>query len=135
MGSYQGRNGRQAVAYIDTHAAIWIRRGMDWLSKKAAETVERSDLLVSPMVLFELELIREVGRIKDSPDELMGYLQTSMGATVCDLPWELVVRAAATEKWTRDPFDRLIVANARARNAPLLTADRNVLEHYSEAFC
>ena len=91
--------------------------------------------MVSPMVLFELQVIREIGRIQDSPDELMDYLRTSMGAVVCDLPWETVVRAAAAEQWTRDPFDRLIVANARARQAPLLTADRAILRHYTEAFC
>lgn len=135
MGPHQGRNGRQGVVYVDTQAALWIRRGKDWLSKRAVEIIERGDLMVSPMVLFELQVIREIGRIQDSRDELMDYLRTSMGAVVCDLPWETVVRAAAAEQWTRDPFDRLIVANARARQSPLLTADRAILRNYADAFC
>jgi len=33
---------------------------------------------------------------------------------LCDLPFPLIAAAALDEKWTRDPFDRLIVANAKA---------------------
>ena len=104
MGPHQGRSGRQGVVYVDTQAALWIRRGKDWLSKRAVEIIERGDLMVSPMVLFELQVIREIGRSQESPDELMDYLRTSMGAVVCDLPWDTVVRAAAAEQWTRDPI-------------------------------
>ncbi len=32
-----------------------------------------------------------------------------------------------------DPFDRLIVANAKARNAPLVTKDERIRRHYSSA--
>jgi len=87
------------------------------------------------MVLFELQFMSEIRRIQESPDDLLAALQATASVAVCDLPWETVVRAASKEQWTRDPFDRLIVANARVRQAPLLTADRNILTNYPEAFC
>ena len=37
-------------------------------------------------------------------------------------------------KWTLEPGDRIIVANAMANgNAPLLSADRSINEHYANA--
>ncbi|MGZ8256497.1 MAG: type II toxin-antitoxin system VapC family toxin [Gallionella sp.] len=35
--------------------------------------------------------------------------------------------------WTRDPFDRIIAAQAAHRKSPLLTADQNMLKHYAAA--
>jgi PIN domain nuclease of toxin-antitoxin system len=40
------------------------------------------------------------------------------------------VDCALSETWARDPFDRLIVANARARDAVLVTKDERILRHY-----
>ena len=40
---------------------------------------------------------------------------------------------AAEETWTRDPFDRVIVAQARLRGAPLLTKDRAIHAGYERA--
>jgi PIN domain nuclease of toxin-antitoxin system len=50
---------------------------------------------------------------------------------VCDLPFRTVVEYALKENWGRDPFDRLIVANAKAAEAPLVTKDARIRRHYS----
>jgi len=52
---------------------------------------------------------------------------------MCDLSFEDVARAALRESWTGDPFDRMIVAQARLREAALITKDRSIREHYSRA--
>ena len=57
----------------------------------------------------------------------------TFGIRVCNYPFGLVMDQALREKWTRDPFDRIIVAHARARKAPLITSDRNILRHYDLA--
>jgi PIN domain nuclease of toxin-antitoxin system len=46
-----------------------------------------------------------------------------------DASLEQVTKAADDLTWTRDPFDRLIAAHAIAVGAPLLTADRSILEN------
>jgi PIN domain nuclease of toxin-antitoxin system len=47
------------------------------------------------------------------------------------LPFAVVASAALDEKWTRDPFDRLIVANAKANGfAWLISADEEIARHY-----
>ena len=44
-----------------------------------------------------------------------------------------LITQALREKWTRDPFDRLIVANAKAAGAPLITKDERIRKHYRRA--
>jgi PIN domain nuclease of toxin-antitoxin system len=58
-------------------------------------------------------------------------LATDIGLRVCDLPFRTVVEYALKEKWGRDPFDRLIVANAKAAEALLVTKDAKIRRHYS----
>ena len=40
------------------------------------------------------------------------------------------MRQALAEKWSRDPFDRLIVAHAKAQKTPLVTRDEKIRENY-----
>jgi PIN domain nuclease of toxin-antitoxin system len=40
---------------------------------------------------------------------------------------------ALGQSWTRDPFDRIIVSQAALRNAPLVTRDQVIRDHYSQA--
>jgi len=49
------------------------------------------------------------------------------------LPFRTVAEHSLSETWTRDPFDRLIVANAKARNAWLITKDSRIASHYPGA--
>jgi PIN domain nuclease of toxin-antitoxin system len=50
------------------------------------------------------------------------------------LPMAVIINSALQVKWTREPGDRLIVANAIANNeAPLVTSDRRIHEQYPNA--
>lgn len=50
------------------------------------------------------------------------------------MPFAQVVRSATTIRWTREPGDLLIVANAIANNyAPLVTKDERIRGGYSNA--
>ena len=44
-----------------------------------------------------------------------------------------MVETARSFAWTREPFDRLIVANAMADGVRLLTADEMILRHFKDA--
>ena len=52
---------------------------------------------------------------------------------MCTLPTASIVGAALLQTWTRDPFDRLITANAAAAAAVLVTRDRAMRRHYRRA--
>ncbi len=123
------------IAYLDTHVVLWLSAGKaNRLSSRAKGLMDRAELLLSAMALLELESMRELGRTKFSAQDLLGKAEHETGLRLCDLPFSAVARAAVAEKWTRDPFDRLNVANAKANGfAPLITADESILRHYPRA--
>lgn len=117
--------------HLDTHAVIWLHEGDLGLFPAAVRRrLEAEPLAVSPVVRFELTLLREIGRVTPSPDVLLGDLARSIGLTVSPASFTDVVGAAATLSWTRDPFDRLICAQAIVDNADLLTKDRRIRKHF-----
>jgi PIN domain nuclease of toxin-antitoxin system len=63
----------------------------------------------------------------------LAALRRTIGLEIADAALSEVVQAAAGLTWTRDPFDRLIAAHAIVANAPLLTADRTILENLPQA--
>lgn len=123
------------IAYIDTHIAIRLAQAqVRKISKEAARIVNAANLLVSPAVLLEMEILYEIERFDRSPQAMLAQLRTEIELKVCDLPFPDVAEMAGFEGWTRDPFDRLIVAQARLRgNAPLITADERILQNYPRA--
>ena len=122
------------TVYVDTHVLIWIAKGeQEHLSSAASQALENDDLLISPAVMLELELLHEIGRLRASAEKMFTFLESSVGVRVCSLPFHEVATQALREKWTRDPFDRLIVANAKAAGAPLVTKDERIRKHYRRA--
>jgi PIN domain nuclease of toxin-antitoxin system len=122
------------TVYLDTHVLVWIAKGEDHqLSSNAREAIENDDLLVSPAVVLELELLHEIGRLRASAEKTLSFLETEIGLCACTIPFHEIVKHALHEKWTRDPFDRLIVANAKAASAPLITKDERLRKHYRRA--
>jgi PIN domain nuclease of toxin-antitoxin system len=53
------------IAYLDTNVVVWLAQGaIARISRKAQGVLERADLLISPMMLIELEYLYESKRIK-----------------------------------------------------------------------
>ena len=128
--------GDQGVAYLDTHACVWLAEGdASWLSRVGQTVFDTHDARVSPAVVLELQILWEKKRVKWHAAAVIEELTALFGAQVCRLPFALVVEAALSERWTRDPMDRLIVAHAKANDSPLITADAGILKHYRKALC
>jgi len=122
------------TAYLDTHVVIWLAQGdTGKLGAAARRIIDRNDLLISPAAVLELELLHEIGRLRTSAATLLAGLAAAIGLRICDLPFRAVVDHAIQEDWARDPFDRLIVANAKAAGAPLVTRDERIQKHYASA--
>jgi PIN domain nuclease of toxin-antitoxin system len=122
------------IAYLDTHTASRLAHGRARIGRDAAQLIQRAELLVSPMVLVELEYLYEIGRLTLPGKDILRKLENELGLRLCDLPFADVARAALDEKWTRDAFDRIIVAQARLNGlAPLISSDEEIAEHYPRA--
>ena len=120
------------TVYLDTNVVVWLAQGtLQRISRRAQRALEQGTLLVSPMVLIELEYLYEWNRIKLSARDVQLKVEHEIGVRVCDLPFLSVASAALDEKWTRDPFDRMIVAQAKANGlAPLVSADEEIKNNY-----
>lgn len=127
--------GRPLIAYLDTPIVLWLAAGkVNRLSPKAKGLLDRSELLLSAMAFLELEYLHELGRTKFRALDLLKKVEHETDLRLCDLPFSTVANAALDEKWTRDPFDRLIVANAKANGfAWLITADEVIPKFYPRA--
>lgn len=119
---------------LDTHVVAWLYAGQqENLSKKVLQVLENQQLYVSPMVELELQYLHEIGRIRPLGKAIVEDLTHRIELQIATTPFERVVQCALILHWTRDPFDRLIVGNAEAEHANLLTADKIIRRHYRRA--
>jgi PIN domain nuclease of toxin-antitoxin system len=124
------------ISYLDTNIVIYLHSGnRSRVTHRAQEQIESTDLLESAMVPLQLQMLYEKGAILHAASQILSDLSQQIGLSVCQLPFASVVKAAAEQvKWTREPGDRLIVANAIANNqSPIVTSDRNIQANYDNA--
>ena len=108
---------------IDTHAALWLLDEDKQLSPSADQmlTDPANDVLLSAAVVWEVAIKQSLGKL-DVPEGFSALLIDG-GATplpvsieharaVCSLPWH-----------HRDPFDRLLVAQASLESAVVVSSD------------
>ncbi len=86
------------------------------------------------MVLLELDYLHEIGRLRITADAILQILNGAFTIETDGSTFAKVAAEAAKLTWTRDPFDRLICANARVSGARLLTKDKQILANEPAAF-
>lgn len=85
------------------------------------------------MVSLELQYLYEIGRVTRPARDVVQSLADRIDLVIAREPFEGVVRAALDQTWTRDPFDRLIVAGAELARVELLTRDETIHDHFDGA--
>ena len=124
------------MIYIDTHIAVWLYAGqVEKLSEIAKEFLNENEIYISAVVRLELQYLSEIERITDGANEIVSDLSNRIGLKICDKSFNSIINYSMDLVWTRDPFDRIIVANAALNNDPLVTKDRKILDHYEKALC
>ncbi len=120
---------------LDTHVVVWLHAGrVDLLPEELHVQLDREPAVISPMVLLELEYLREIDRIAVGADEIFADLSAEIGLSLCTQPFAAVIRESLKQTWTRDPFDRVIVAQSIVAGDALATKDDSVLQHCPTAF-
>ncbi len=121
------------IAYLDTSIAIWLSHGkIASPSTEAKSVIRRAELPIWPMVLLELEILYEIQQTNISTRDIHLKIEHELGVRVCGLGISSIVSTAAGEKWTRNPFNRMIVAHAKANGfSALVSADESIRKHYS----
>ncbi len=116
-----------SVLHLDTHVVVWLASGQHKKVPPPLRARLSTDILrISPMVRLELSYLYEVGRIAKQPDAALAELSASIGLNMDDQPFDRVADIAARTTFTRDPFDRVIAAQAIAAGAPLATKNEHI---------
>jgi PIN domain nuclease of toxin-antitoxin system len=121
-----------AAAVTDTHALVFHAAGGGRLGPKAAALFSRCErreaiLYVPTVVIWECSLLARVARInlRRTVREFFDDLFSNPAYQPIDLTPEEVFLADEL-RFTRDPFDALIVASARNAGLPLVTRDGDI---------
>ena len=123
------------LTHLDTHAVIWLYAGeLDRFTPAALEGLRSSSPVISPIVPLEIQYLFEVGKITVHADTVVEALQRDIGLSLSEHSFQDVARRSLHNSWTRDPFDRIIAADAAIGEDRLLTKDEIIRAHYRHAF-
>ena len=108
---------------LDTHPALWWLSGDRRFGAAAAAEITdtTNQVLLSAAVVWEVAIKRSLGKL-EAPDDLVATL---LAGGAQPLPFGLEHAAAVeTLRWHhRDPFDRLLIAQAVVERAALVSSD------------
>lgn len=117
---------------LDTHLLLWVTGAQDRLSSQARTLL--SDLDVAPVFstasIWEVVIKKALGR-KDfsvEPSRLRDDLMEN-GYDELEIRSEHVLEVAALPLIHRDPFDRMLIAQAHVEGITLLTVDTDVVRY------
>jgi PIN domain nuclease of toxin-antitoxin system len=112
---------------LDTHAFLWWISDAPQLSQKARQIIGNGEntLFLSAASGWEIAIKTRLGKLK-LPADIASFIieQLSVNA-VTPLPIQMkhALRVSSLPDFHRDPFDRMIVAQAQVEDLPVLTAD------------
>lgn len=111
---------------LDTHALIWFFNGDNSLSTTAKNLIENpaSTCWVSIASIWELSIKTSIGKLQLSGKlaEVEGFI-TASGMQLLPISFEHLLRLQSLPFHHRDPFDRLLIAQALTEKLALLTRD------------
>ena len=116
---------------LDTHILIWFMEDDPRLSAKARGLIDAATaVFASSASIWEIAIKARLGKIKTDPEEMVNLL-TLAGLIELQVANRHAIASARLPLLHRDPFDRLLVAQAITEPLHLLTADPH-LAAYSE---
>jgi PIN domain nuclease of toxin-antitoxin system len=107
---------------LDTHVVLWELAGSRRVSQKAQEALEEAtELLFSVVSFAEIGVKASIGKLV-VPSDLREHVQRG-GVHILGLDADHGLAVRDLPMHHRDPFDRLLIAQARAENLTIMSAD------------
>ena len=115
---------------LDTHTFLWMCGEPARLGTAARERIDdpASELFLSVASVWEMAIKRSLGKL-ELPEALPAFLEEQLAATRTNLLGvraEHAVRVETLPWHHRDPFDRLLVAQAQFEGLPILSRDASL---------
>ena len=118
---------------LDTHVALhFLRPTVGKQYREIGRRLADPSIIgfVSVASLWEIAIKNRLGKLNAGMplQDIAGYLE-AIGLSMLSIEVEHVIIATYPEPESRDPFDRLLLAQCQAENLRLLTVDRALLKH------
>ncbi len=113
---------------LDTHAMLWWLSDDPSLSRPARKVMADTSnvLLVSAASAWEIATKVRLGRLPGAEDlaaDFQGFMLRE-GFTTLDMTADHAIRAGLLPGPHKDPFDRMLIAQAQAEHVPIVTNER-----------
>ena len=115
---------------LDTHLLLWALGAPSKLPTRARSLVAKGDVYVSAASIWEISIKSALGKLTADPREVLAALGPA-GFIELPINGEHAARVLDLPPIHRDPFDRLLVAQALAEPMRLVTNDA-VLAGYGD---
>jgi len=112
---------------LDTHALLWAAFDEDLLSRRARRLIQSpgSEILVSAASAWEVATKFRLGRLNFARDLVENFIPkvTAAGYLLLPISAEHALRAGRLPGEHKDPFDRMLAAQAIHEDLPLISND------------
>ena len=111
---------------IDTHILIWFLEGSKLLSKSRRQIIAtpQNDIFVSIASLWEIAIKISLGKLTLTSPLADVIKQIAVeNIEILSIAPEHTLQVSVLPFYHRDPFDRIIIAQAQVENSPIMTAD------------
>ena len=115
---------------LDTHLLLWALGAPARLPARARRIIRDADVYVSAASIWEISIKAALGKLRADPHEVLAALDPA-GFLGLSIAGGHAARVASLPQIHRDPFDRLLIAQALEEPMRLLTDDA-VLGAYGE---
>jgi len=120
-------------ALLDTHTFLWWLLDVPNLSVECRQILDdgANEILLSVVSGYELAYKAHVGRLTlpEAPDAYVRSRLAANGFGALSIELSHALRAASLPVIHRDPFDRLLVAQAQLEGLPIMTADPAIAQY------
>lgn len=113
---------------LDTHLLLWAVAEPRKLSVGARKRLDEADVYVSAASIWEVSIKAAIGKLAADPAELLAEVEPA-GFRLLPVTGEHAAAVAKLPPLHADPFDRILIAQAKTEPLMLLTNDEIVARY------
>jgi PIN domain nuclease of toxin-antitoxin system len=121
---------------IDTHILLWYIVGDKRITQNTQNKIEHTDntVFLSNASLWEIAIKLNIGKLKlnGSLKDLEEYL-SKKGVIILEFDFEDLEMLQSLPFHHQDPFDRIIISQAKSKSMEIISNDKQVLKYFKGA--
>lgn len=113
---------------LDTHVLLWALAAPSRLAPATRRLLDRAEVFASAASIWEISIKAALGKLAADPADVIAAVEPA-GFSPLAITGEHAARVVMLPGHHRDPFDRMLVAQALSESMQLLTSDRALLAY------